>query len=419
MTLQAGTKYRYWISLLFAIIYIYYTAGKRIGDSSFAVISGLLFISWLSFIFSFTNHKFVKIINSKYLLLLVVLIYHFLSGLLVTPISKQIIYTAELFLFFSPLIIYDYFKQIKSRNVLFFLMYSIVIILSIYSFKTILYLIQHPLAARSMISIGIDDDVTIGGGFALAYSLSILVPCLFYILIGQRKLLSKPIKLIIIICIVLFSITVIASLFSIAILLLIFGCLFSLLVLKKERVFPSFLKVLIVSSLFYFLIGPVIGDFLIDSVHLSNPVLQQRSYEIGHALNGRGYSETKDLDARIDVYEKSLLTFMKNPVLGVGIEAGNNYNDLYAAGIGGHSAFLDYLGKFGLIGCIPLFYFLFLSYKENARSNLVNLAWLVFIISAILNPIVSFTVFLVLTLLIPLINNLQLHSEPENILYDK
>lgn len=416
MTLQTDSKYRYWIALIIAIIYIYYTAGKKIGDSSFAIISGLLFLSWLAFIFVFTNHKCNKIFNKKYLLLFVVLIYHFLTGLMVTPLLKQTIYTAELFLFFSPLIIYDYFKQIKSKKIFSLLTYSIIITLSIYSFRTIFYLIDHPLAARSMISTEMDDDVTIGGGFALAYSLAIIVPCLFYILTRQKKLFSKFNKTIIIACIILFSITVFASLFFIAILLMIFGCLFSLLIRENKKVFSVFSKVLIISALFYLLIGPIIGNFLIDSVYFSNPVIQQRSYEIGYTLSGRGSSETEDLSARFNVYEESLKTFLRNPILGVGIKAGNNYNDLYAAGIGGHSDFLDYLGKFGLMGCIPLFYFLFQCYKENANSNLVNLAWLIFIISAILNPIMSFTEFLVLTLLIPLINNLQFNSETENIL---
>jgi hypothetical protein len=404
-------KRGYWVALFFAIIYIYYTTGKKIDDSAFAVISGSLFIAWLIYVFVFTNPIVFKIINNKkYFLFFIIFSYHFLIGGLSTTILKQLIYSAEFLLVFAPIIIYDYFKQVNSKKIFLSLVFFILLTFSVYSFKTIFYLIDDPMAARSMVSSDKDQNVAIGGGFALAYGLAILVPCLFYILIRQKKYLSKINNAFLIGCIILFSITVFVSLFTISIVGMISGCLFVFFLKENKKILVVFLKVFIIGALFYSIIGPVVGNYLIESDIFSNPILKQRSDEIAHILIGNQVSGTEDLSARVDLYNKSFNTFSQYPFFGVYHKAGNDYENLYAAGIGGHSDLLDYLGKYGLFGCCLIFYFLYLCYKDNGSSILLSLAWLIFIFFAILNPIISFTIFLVLFLLIPSINNLLLNN---------
>lgn len=411
MILTKNIKKSYWFALFFATIYLYYTTGKKIDDSTFTVISGSLFVAWLTFVFVFTNHIFFKTINNKkYFLLFIILIYHFLIGGLSTTILKQFIYSAEFLLVFAPVILYDYFTQVNSKKIFLYLVFFILFTFSIYSLKTIFYLIDDPMAARSMVSSDKDQDVTIGGGFALAYGLATIVPCLFYILIKQRKQLSKFISAFLIGCVILFSVTVFISLFTISIVGMILGCLFVFFLKENKKVLVVFSKIFIIGALFYSILGPIVGNYLIESGIFSNPILKQRSDEIAHILIGNQVSGTEDLSARVDLYNKSFSTFSEYPIFGVYHKAGNDYENLYSAGIGGHSDLLDYLGKYGLFGCSLIFYFLYLCYKDNSSSILLSLAWLIFIFFAILNPVISFTIFLVLFLLIPSINNILLNN---------
>lgn len=111
---------------------------------------------------------------------------------------------------------------------------------------------------------------------------------------------------------------------------------------------------------------------------------------------GRGGIEGSD-DNRIALYEMSLNTFLRNPILGSYLGGGSN---------GGHSFLLDFLAQFGIVGlavlifayCVIYKYF-FAPYKNKEGFGFV--IWL-FVQTLLLSLVNTGMWLIVLTLIIPI-----------------
>jgi hypothetical protein len=113
-------------------------------------------------------------------------------------------------------------------------------------------------------------------------------------------------------------------------------------------------------------------------------------------------------DNRIDLYRRSLTTFLKHPIFGTFLSGGG--------GVGGHSFILDNLGHYGILGAVLMFwmyrtiYRCFIApFKGKAGYGYVLWAFLQTILLSLINTGMWLTV---LTLILPiLVGNIYGYGE--------
>lgn len=119
-------------------------------------------------------------------------------------------------------------------------------------------------------------------------------------------------------------------------------------------------------------------------------------------LNGGG--SLNSTTVRFDIYALSVNSFIEYPIYGVG----GYYKDCETV-IGCHSQIIDDLARYGLIGVVPLYAFIFLFFKRilkemqsNSIRNVIILTLLLFFILALVNPVflygISYSMFYILPL---------------------
>lgn len=134
-------------------------------------------------------------------------------------------------------------------------------------------------------------------------------------------------------------------------------------------------------------------------------MISERLTVIGNALQGRGDGNSNDIFSRFNLYFSSLRVFKNNFLYGIGYEFGYNTEKMLGVGLGSHSEWFDLLATYGLLGSIMLFTFLFTKFKENSETMIIKLGGLIFLILGFLNPNDSFTIYLVVFLLLPLLGS--------------
>lgn len=148
---------------------------------------------------------------------------------------------------------------------------------------------------------------------------------------------------------------------------------------------------------------PLSYGFAIASENIDNYNIKIRLSDISKMLNG-DIENTVDLKLRIDVYKKSLNTFLKKPLIGVGYSTDDNEQ------IGGHSTLLDECAKFGIVGLITLLsaiiYTLKCFYNEIKNTRVYFTCSIVFILFMAINNALFVSIFYFLFFIVPIfINN--------------
>lgn len=116
-----------------------------------------------------------------------------------------------------------------------------------------------------------------------------------------------------------------------------------------------------------------------------------RFYEMAYFLKYGNADGTLDLASRLDLYAISLKSFLSSPIIGVGGYYG--YGTSFF-GIGGHSAFLDELAKYGVLGSGFLFValisnarFVYRRFKDNKQKMVYYCSMLAFFILGAINTL--------------------------------
>lgn len=183
-------------------------------------------------------------------------------------------------------------------------------------------------------------------------------------------------------------ITIIRTKYRIAILVLILFSLFYLFLYILKKFFSNRTILFIIFSLILIVLLVVLYFYF------------QTAYLDGfkyYYQTGRGF-ESSSFAARFEVYERSINTFLENPIFGVGVSN--------KKGIGNHSTIFDGLAKFGFIGFITfifsIFYMFVVTYKiiRVKYKTLYLVVFLSYIMILILNPafVSSFIVYLYIIL---------------------
>ncbi len=209
------------------------------------------------------------------------------------------------------------------------------------------------------------------------------------ILGGLKSGIIKKHKFIFVALLGLFIFTVFKASFMIAILIL---TIISVLLLFNVKNTANLAAVtLILLSLFLILSPAIYNVFVFFGDTVKSEDLSMRFYEMAYFLKYGNADGTLDLASRLDLYAISLKSFLSSPIIGVGGYYG--YGTSFF-GIGGHSAFLDELAKYGVLGSGFLFValisnarFVYRRFKDNKQKMVYYCSMLAFFILGAINTL--------------------------------
>ena len=226
------------------------------------------------------------------------------------------------------------------------------------------------------------------GGVDFIYQLVLMFPLLIYA-IRQG---SKKIRIVSIVAIVVFLMTILISEYTTA---LIFALSSSLLFLMPANASGKKLMTTTIGIIIVLLTAVYVFDIFgfMASTFEERTAVAERLQDISNHINGVSYAGG-DYDSRLDKWTISLEAFFSSPIYGTGHEGG------------GHSYILDHLAQYGMIGMIILiiiFNRMFkLSVRKYEHSVLYSTLFFVFIAElglTLLNPYIHLIIF---TLVVPL-----------------
>ena len=128
---------------------------------------------------------------------------------------------------------------------------------------------------------------------------------------------------------------------------------------QKAKSTRAFVTVFIALIVLYLIIIGVFKEEIIDLILVHSPNERVASRLIGLIDENNQFGNTFSLVRREELYLLSINTWLaniKNFLFGIGDQRGIGMADVL--GIGQHSDFLDNLARYGLVGAIPMVYFL-------------------------------------------------------------
>lgn len=255
---------------------------------------------------------------------------------------------------------------------------------------TIKVLLEIPNASRILTSSSTNEQIVNileklnVGAFDFIYGIIIFLPILiFKIQIYSRKkdkIFYLIISILSIICILKANFTTAYVLLGIEIILYLFFY-------SKSFLGKIFTIILLILFLFW---GKQIVIFYLNFlINDTTSILSQTKLrDLINFLTGKG--NISDATGRTTLILQSINSFIFNPILGQGAY----YNRDCFGYVGGHSQILDEFARYGLLGTIPLFYFLFFSIyqiyiniKNKSYKNKYLISTILFLILGFLNPI--------------------------------
>lgn len=372
----------------------------------------ILFYFWVLSILLVKPREVFKILKQKhYLALFVFIILLYIGYSYVNGLFTTIKFIGSFIQVFAPIFMYEFYSKFLSSKSLRNLIIIILGIYVYYSIKTILYLELNPLAARQIISIGLDDSLLIGGGFSLSYGFAILVPVLVYLILnssnfGVNVLFNKLIsRLLLVIVTILFITTIYKSMFTISFITMLLGSLFVFYKMKKGKKSNNITLVLVfLLSIFIIVIInqylPSIQSFLqtLDTVIGYKLIAVFESFDQGQVVSDGGFK------GRVDLYLESFYTWIENPFLGIAYKSDFNVLKMKEIGLGNHSEWFDLFAKYGLFAILLITY-IFKPKNAYKKNKGHKLALLLFTVIGFLNPIHIFNIYFIVFFYAPLLDN--------------
>lgn len=307
-----------------------------------------------------------------------------IKGLISANGLKDILLTIySIFYFVLPLILGFYLIINNYNKIIKLLLVEVIICIIITAITSSLGLKEFPFASRDLAS-GMAGDSNYMlycsrniGGFDFTYLIPIVIP--MFIFLYSKKTINIVHLLIALYALINF---VLLSLYTTAI-IFVFVALSSYIFARKYSRRNFFLIFFLFSSIFIFL-KPIIVDFFyyLGSNNSSQDVAI-RFTVLAEKMSGvESSNDTYQL--REEVYNKSIKTFLSDPILGAIIHGNKN--------IGGHSYILDIITSFGLLGFISLFLayrqifrWFYLPFRNESYYGYMLWSFLISIILSILN----------------------------------
>lgn len=325
------------------------------------------------------------------------------------------------FLFLYAFMGYFYSTQARKKTIhtiLFFVAISFIVT----SFTTSFTLLENIDASRLMTSSSTSPEITEYlesrnvAAYDFVYGVVVLIPILIMCFRYLKKSSKKSFLMISIVTVLAFTVIVLSN-FTTAYFLLLLAITLALLT-NNKRPFVSML----ILGIFLLMVSPFLLDllnlFLITMKNMIPSMRTQIKLEgIISIINGN--IDYGSVTSRSGLLRNSIESFLSAPIFGVGAY----YSNREVIGI--HAQFIDDLGRFGIVGAIPIFTFMFLILKKvfmRIQDRKIKNAYLysafIFFLLGFMNPTqaygISFSVFFMLPVIVSYIN-----SENESILITK
>ena len=204
---------------------------------------------------------------------------------------------------------------------------------------TILGCIEHEGASRYLASVEDSNEanaILYGwlniGGYEFVYSVVLLHPLAIF---AYKK--GKIKRWMAILCSIATIALAINSEYTTAFLLSMVNCL--LYFFKKDLTTKRLIILIVVSLLVFTILSGFLSRLLLWFAETIDS--ETMSLRLKMLAGGEGAIEDSD-NNRLELYRRSFVTFINNPILGTFLNGGY--------GVGNHSFVLDMLGKFGLVG---------------------------------------------------------------------
>lgn len=369
---------------------------------------------WLIAAFALRPGSFFTLIKKpKYQALLILLLYYLLALFLSMSAQNTVKYILAALMVYSPMIIYDYYSESRPSYARTYLC-AVIAMLIYLSVRTLYFLSSNPGLARAVSSTKKYGDIGIGGGFMLAYALSIALPAIFFMMKFSPQIKPRLVALFLPVC-GLLGYTVYRSDYALAFLIMAVGCAAVLLVPRSKKLLAPFL-ILLAAAVVAFGVAVLLfyTDALTASGHARQSYIARR---IGELINGlRGLGLSSDLAYRLQSVSISLRVFAHCPVSGIGFFSGfDNAQGLLP--LGQHSEWADALAKWGILGAAPYFMVIAEQLRGNCRKNTSGRGGLTVLTSfavfaaGLINPCFYAAFYAVISVVVP--GLWQLFSAPE------
>jgi len=247
-------------------------------------------------------------------------------------------------LFYSCAYIYDYYAD--DPRALSFLCITVLVSFLAGSIMSIGVLRANPMAAR-LVTTGEYSDLALTGvcEFRFAYGVAFILPCLLAAVISSRKsLLYRLLGGATLFCFL--YLTYLAS-FGIAVGITIVGLAVALVLVIRSRDLRTVALMGVFVVVMLVLSGTASNLLFAASRSIPNETIARKLNEVA-ALTAQTVRSDMDILSRQRLYQRSLETFLDEPVIG----AGPYFDPAQARqlGISGHSEWLDLLARLGLVG---------------------------------------------------------------------
>lgn len=300
---------------------------------------------------------------------------------------------------------YKYYLTIKD-DFINIIVSTIGTLLFITYITTLIGLMRYPNAIRTISHTGNNYYSSLNiGGYDFLYALVLLIP--LYVFLIKDEYISKFKRIKYVAIIIGLILLAFLSNFLTALIFSIVGLTLGVYLTKDEISKVTFLyymfSIIIMMAIMLIPISAYKNLLIIIISQLQDGFIRVRFLEIYTFINS--YSLTGSSLLRQELVNNSWNSFLSSPLYGVG---GIYYNNTYL--IGAHSQWIDDLGRYGIIGIVPLVlffkYYLKSTLKMYSRNTLKKAyfcTFFLFILLGFINPTTSrLTIGIVIFLYAPL-----------------
>lgn len=393
----------------------------KIGHSNSADITNLgyiVFFIWFYICFIFNPKEVINVLRKKhYVILYIFLLYHFIIGITANGVWVATKSTGVFVQYLSPMFMYEFYSRFENKKFNSINLMLITGILVYFSVSTIFYLNIDPFFARDIFSSGVDEEVIVGGGYALSYGLTLIVPALLYYFIviirkrNKRFFLRDKVKvkylylLVLLITMLIFSYVILKSMFMISILITIFGFLCAIVLSLSNKITDKYLFwIMIFLSILFLLTNELIFQFIESLLTDDHDLIKLKLLAMRSSFEV-GVDPYDSLGGRVTLYINSLKIFLDNFFFGIGYQYKLDYLLMRDAGLGQHTEWFDILAVYGIFSVFLIWFII--SWGKNIYSQKVGfrISFLCLLIVGFLNPIHLFTLFFATFYFIPTIDD--------------
>lgn len=316
--------------------------------------------------------------------------------------KEGIIGVYSILLVFFPIFLVFFLFNKEKYEMLKKLAVAVLLMLVITGITTFTGLTVYPELARDLAAFSNDNIIGIStryniGGYDIVYCVVLAIP--LYCLVIEKKVTTGIKKFLEIFIFIISLIFIVKTQYTTAMLLEIvsFGMIILIRKFDLKRLGILALLGLIILSVYK---GEISNGLIKASYSIESQSISQRLEELAKALDG-GKVTGEDMTERGNAYGKSIEAFLEHPVLGTWISSDN-------IELGGHSTVLDLMAGVGLPGFLLILYTFFYIEKlmlsrveKEITRKYVGIFLVVYIILAVVNPIISGTFLSVLFIGLP------------------